>query len=48
MRRHADCFNGLDFHKAVSIFRETYRSYNPAKGMADYVRINWHKYGARN
>ena len=42
--RHTDAFRGHDMEAAILLFREIYPPYNPAQGIADYVRTNWHSY----
>lgn len=44
MLRFTDRLAGLDMDAAIDTFRAIYPPYNPARGMADYARINWHRY----
>jgi hypothetical protein len=44
LAQHADTFSGLTLDAALAAFRALYPHYNPARGMADYVRINWERY----
>jgi len=37
-------FNHLGIDDAVAAFRQVYPPFNPAKGMADFARINWGRY----
>jgi hypothetical protein len=43
LARYSEVFDGLDFESASERFARTYPPYAPAKGMADYVRLNWRK-----
>lgn len=42
--KHTDKFAGLSVDDALAAFRSIYPHYSPARGMADYVRINWTRY----
>jgi predicted protein tyrosine phosphatase len=42
--KYTDKFDGMDCEEAITAFRQIYSPYNPAKGMADYARINWQRY----
>jgi predicted protein tyrosine phosphatase len=44
--KHTDRFNGLGRDDAFAAFRELYPDFNPARGMADYARLNWQRYGS--
>jgi len=44
LARYTDLFMGLDVDKGVAAFRKIYPSYNPARGMAGYIRLNWAQY----
>ncbi len=44
LARYTDLFVGLDVDKGVAEFRKIYSSYAPARGMADYIRLNWSQY----
>lgn len=44
LAQNTDQFRGLDHAAGVTRFRTLYAPYDPAKGMADYVRINWDRY----
>lgn len=44
MVKHTDSFHGLTLEAALAKFRGLYPPYNPVRGMADYVRINWERY----
>jgi hypothetical protein len=44
LTKYTDRFAGLGIEDAVAAFRELYPPYNPARGMADYARINWGRY----
>lgn len=44
LSRYTDRFAGMDVDDAVAAFRELYPPYAPARGMADYVRLNWARY----
>jgi len=37
-------FDGMDFDEAVQAFKRIYPPCNPARGMADYARLNWARY----
>lgn len=40
-----DKFRGLGHEEALSAFKTIYPPYNPARGMSDYARLNWTRYG---
>lgn len=42
--RYTDRFAGVGLDDALVAFRALYPSYAPARGMADYVRLNWNRY----
>ncbi|EFG84845.1 dual specificity protein phosphatase family protein [Novacetimonas hansenii] len=44
LARYTDLFVGLDVDKGVAEFQKIYPSYAPARGMADYIRLNWSQY----
>lgn len=44
LSRYTDRFAGMDVDDAIAAFREIYPPYAPARGMADYVRLNWARY----
>jgi predicted protein tyrosine phosphatase len=37
-------FDGLGIDEALAAFQRIYPPYKPARGMADYARINWGRY----
>lgn len=39
-----DRFKDMDAGNAIQAFRIAYPMYNPAKGMADYLQLNWARY----
>ncbi len=44
LRRHTNRFTGMALTEALQIFQTLYPPYSPARGMADYVRLNWDRY----
>jgi hypothetical protein len=44
MVKHTDAFRDLTVEAALAAFREIYPYYSPARGMAEYVRLNWPRY----
>lgn len=44
LRRHTDRFTGVALADALQTFQTLYPPYAPARGMADYVRLNWDRY----
>jgi len=44
LSRYTGRFTGMDVDDAIAAFRELYPPYAPARGMADYVRLNWARY----
>jgi len=46
LARYSKVFDGLNFESASERFAQIYPPYSPAKGMADYVRLNWGRYSA--
>lgn len=44
MSRYTDRFAGMGVDDAVAAFRLLYPHYAPARGMADYIRLNWGRY----
>lgn len=41
---YTDRFAGMGLDDALMAFRSLYPPYAPARGMADYVRLNWNRY----
>jgi hypothetical protein len=46
MSKYTNNFKGMDAEGAIVAFRQIYPPYDPAKGMADYARINWQRYAS--
>jgi hypothetical protein len=44
LAKFTEKFTGLGIQDATAAFKKLYPPYNPAQGMADYVRINWSHY----
>lgn len=44
MAKYTDRIRSTDAESAMREFREIYPAYNPARGMAEYVRLNWDRY----
>lgn len=44
LTKHTDRFAGLGMGQAIAAFKQAYPTYNPARGIADYVRLNWDRY----
>lgn len=44
MRKYTEIFHDLELSKSLFAFRKIYPLYNPARGMAEYVRLNWQRY----
>jgi len=44
MARYTEQFRSMDHGTAVQKFRQVYPAYDPAGGMAEYVRLHWAKY----
>lgn len=44
LARFTDRFAAMGLDEAIGAFREIYPLYNPARGMADYARLNWQRY----
>lgn len=44
LSRYTDRFAGMGIDDAVTAFRVLYPPYAPARGMANYVRLNWDRY----
>ena len=44
LSRYTDRFSGMGVDDAVAAFLKLYPPYAPARGMADYVRLNWARY----
>lgn len=42
--KHTNRYRGLNLDAALTAFRAVYPAYAPARGMADYARINWSAY----
>jgi protein-tyrosine phosphatase len=47
LAKFTDRFEGLSINDALAAFIQTYPPYSPARGMADYARINWDRYRSR-
>jgi hypothetical protein len=48
LAKFSGVFEERNFEDALRHFQELYPSFAPAKGMADYVRLNWLKYSSRD
>lgn len=46
LAKHSDAFVGLGIDDALAAFLSIYPPYAPAKGMADYARLNWDRYSS--
>jgi hypothetical protein len=46
LTRFSDIFRSQDYQTSLGSFQKIYTSFNPAQGIADYVRVNWHKYSS--
>lgn len=44
LARHTDIFRGLDHAAAFGAFAAIYPPFAPARGMAEYARLNWSRY----
>lgn len=44
MRKYTKIFRGLELSESLLAFRKIYPLYNPARGMAEYARLNWQLY----
>jgi predicted protein tyrosine phosphatase len=42
--KHTDRLTQMDMVAAIAAFRAIYQSYAPARGMAEYIRLHWHRY----
>jgi hypothetical protein len=42
--RHTDRLAPTDMAAAIAAFRAIYPPFAPARGMAEYIRLNWHRY----
>ncbi len=42
--KHTDILARKDMVAAIAAFREIYPPYAPARGMAEYIRLNWNRY----
>jgi hypothetical protein len=47
LAKHSDQFRGADFETASRDFARIYPPFAPARGMAEYARLNWLRYSAR-
>jgi hypothetical protein len=45
--KFTDVFRRQDHEEDLRVFLKIYPPYAPARGMADYVRLNWAKYASR-
>ena len=45
--KFSDVFHRQDYDEDLHDFQKVYPPYMPARGMADYVRLNWMKYSSR-
>lgn len=43
--RHTRRLDGLSVDQALARFTEIYPPFNPARGMMNYIRMNWQRYG---
>jgi len=46
--KHTDILGRQDMAAAIPAFRAIYPPYAPARGMAEYIRLNWHRYALVN
>lgn len=46
--RHTTILEKTDISSALSSFRSIYPNFNPARGIAEYIHINWHLYVQEN
>lgn len=44
MQKYTEIFHDLELSNALLEFREIYPLYSPARGMIEYVRLNWQRY----
>ena len=42
--KHTDILGQKDMVAAIAAFRVIYPLYAPARGMAEYIHLNWHRY----
>ena len=42
--KHTDILGQKDMAAAIAAFRAIYPPFAPARGMAEYIRLNWHRY----
>lgn len=42
--KHTDVLGEKEMAAAIAAFRTIYPPYAPARGMADYIQLNWHRY----
>lgn len=42
--KHTDVLGQQDMTATIEAFRAIYPPYAPARGMAEYIRLNWHRY----
>jgi hypothetical protein len=47
LAKYSSVFDGQVFEDALLHYRKLYPPFAPAKGMADYIRLNWPKYASR-
>jgi hypothetical protein len=47
LAKFSDVFGGQGYDGALSHFQRLYPPFAPAKGMANYVRLNWSRYSSR-
>jgi predicted protein tyrosine phosphatase len=47
LTKFSDVFAERDYEGALRRFQEIYPPFAPARGMADYVRLNWPRYSSR-
>jgi hypothetical protein len=47
LAKFSDLFGEQDYEGALRSFQEIYPPFAPARGMADYVRLNWPRYSSR-
>jgi hypothetical protein len=46
LAKFGDAFRGQSCEDGVRMFQGLYPAYAPAHGMADFVRLNWHRYSS--
>jgi protein-tyrosine phosphatase len=42
--KYTDLLGQKDMTAAIAAFRTIYPPYAPARGMAEYIRLNWHRH----